>query len=544
MTPQQTFAYNTRGLTGQQQSNLQTYGATNPAFASQSSQGAAAGGYGGSKLVNGYNVSTTAGAVAAGLGTMVGGKYTPNAPGAAPQSSGTAQGQAAPTQPSSSFANGVQPGAGGQAQPGVAAQSPTTNYANSGAAGGTTAAGGTQATNPLSAGGGQLNFGSVPTNYDSAYSNALNLNSQNYSNILSGYQNLIGGQQAGQSATQGRYDSLWPQVQQTIAGIGKSQQQAINDTYAQQSGNITQQMTNSGLGNTTAATSAQGVASLNQQKASDALAAQVAQLSAGYQSQLGLAGAGYSGQANQQNTQLGSQALNWMNSVNAPYPNVQQWQNTASMQGAAGAYKPVTQTNPYAGTQNPYAGAQNPYPSGQPQQPGRGGGRGGGRSQPRNPPQPPVIQGPPGPGGGMGGGFGGFQNGGGMGGGGGGGGGGELPPPSFEGNGNPSSYGDVGTSGVGNYGGYGGDLNGSTMSGSTGYGGGVITGYNGNPLPQQPSGPSLAGGAAGYGYQAGNVQPNNNDGTMNEAWLQTELGQNWLATDYGSNWANDVGYWD
>ena len=72
-------------------------------------------------------------------------------------------------------------------------------------------------------------------------------------------------------------------MQSTIAGIGASQQQSIADTYAQQSGNITQQMTNSGLGNTTAATSAQGVASLNEQKASVALANQIAQLNAGYQ---------------------------------------------------------------------------------------------------------------------------------------------------------------------------------------------------------------------------------------------------------------------
>jgi hypothetical protein len=216
---------------------------------------------------------------------------------------------------------------------------------------------GAAATSPLAAGGGALNFGNVPGNYQSAYANALSLNSQNYSNILSGYQGLLSGQQAAQGNIQGMYNSLWPQVQQTIAGIGASQQQQIADTYAQQSGNITQQMTNSGLGNTTAATSAQGVASLNQQKASVALANQIAQLNAGYQSQLGLASAGYANQANMQNTALGQSQLNFMNSVNAPYPSMQSWQNAAQQRGAAAGYRPPGQV----GQQQPPPGYnQNP----------------------------------------------------------------------------------------------------------------------------------------------------------------------------------------
>lgn len=248
--------------------------------------------------------------------------------------------------------------------------------------------------NPLAAGGGALNFGGVPTNYTSAYGNALNLNQQSYNNTLGGYQNLLGQQQQGQAGVQSRYDSLWPQVQQTIAGIDQSQRQALSDTYAWDSGKIQQQMINSGLGNTTAATSAQSMASLNNQKANVALSNQTAQLNAGYQAQLGLAGAGYAGQANSQNTQLGQNALNWMNTVSSPYPNVRDWQNTAQMQGAAAGYKPPTGYNPARAPGYPPVTS----PTGQRQGGGGGGSRGGGGGGRR---PPPIVQGPGGPGGGQ-----------------------------------------------------------------------------------------------------------------------------------------------
>ncbi len=246
--------------------------------------------------------------------------------------------------------------------------------------------GGQGAANPLAAGGGALNFGSVPNDYSSAYANALSLNSQNYSNILSGYQNLLSQQKQDQAGVQSRYDSLWPQVQQTIKGIDESQRQALSDTYAWDSGKIKQQMISSGLGNTTAATSAQSMASLNNQKANVALSNQMAQLNAGYQSQLGMAGAGYAGQANAQNAQLGQNQLNWMNSVNAPYPNLKDWQNTAQMQGAVAGYQPATGYNPaQAPGYPPVVGPQGVNQRQQPQQQARQGG-GGGRP-PARPPQ-------------------------------------------------------------------------------------------------------------------------------------------------------------
>lgn len=185
--------------------------------------------------------------------------------------------------------------------------------------------------------GGQLNFGSVPApnDYMGAYSNALSLNQQNYANILSGYQQTQGQQQTAQQAIEGGYGNLYNTVMGSIQGIGASQAQAIRDAYAQQSGASAQQLINSGLGNTTVQQSVQRGNLADEQKAQTGLANQMAQLTAGYQSNLGQAGLNYANQANMQNTALKGQQLNWMNSVNSPYPNAQAYGQLALQQGYA-----------------------------------------------------------------------------------------------------------------------------------------------------------------------------------------------------------------
>jgi len=185
--------------------------------------------------------------------------------------------------------------------------------------------------------GGSLNFGTPvgPNNYMGAYQNALNLNQSNYNNILSGYQQTAGRQQTAQQAIEGGYGNLYNTVMGGIQGIGASQSQAIQDAYAQQSGNSAQQMINSGLGNTTVQQSVQRGNLLDEQKAQTGLANQLAQLQAGYQTNLGMAGLNYANQANMQNTALSGQQLNWMNSVNSPYPNAQAYGQLALQQGYA-----------------------------------------------------------------------------------------------------------------------------------------------------------------------------------------------------------------
>jgi len=171
--------------------------------------------------------------------------------------------------------------------------------------------------------GGGLNFGTVPgqNDYQSAYAQALSLNQQNYGHILAGYQGLGQSQVGAQNQIQQGYGALTNTVMGDIQGIGASQSQALQDQYAQNSGNAAQGLINSGLGNTTVANSVQRGQQLDYQKAQVGLSNQLAQLTAGYQSSLGLAGLNYANQANMQNTALGSQQLGFMNSVNSPYPN-------------------------------------------------------------------------------------------------------------------------------------------------------------------------------------------------------------------------------
>ncbi len=222
---------------------------------------------------------------------------------------------------------------------------PGSNPANVGVTGG----------GPLQGGG--LNFGSVPspTDYMGAYRNALSLNQQNYGNILSGYQQTAGRQQTAQQAIEGGYGNLYNTVQGTIQGIGASQAQAIRDAYAQQSGTSAQQLINSGLGNTTVQQSVQRGNLLDEQKAQIGLANQMAQLQAGYQSNLGLAGLNYANQANMQNTALSGQQLNWMNSVNSPYPNAAAYNQLALQQGYANKANQLYGQIPRGGA-GPYGG--------------------------------------------------------------------------------------------------------------------------------------------------------------------------------------------
>jgi hypothetical protein len=196
--------------------------------------------------------------------------------------------------------------------------------------------------------GGALNYGSgaaagsmfsgglagLASSYAGAYSDALDANQTNYNNILAGYQQLEGNQQTAQQGIQAGYGSLTNQVMNTIQGADQSQINATNAAYSTGIGNANQSLINSGLGNTTVQMSTDAGLQLQQQQALTNVANQFAQTQAGYQSNLGLAGLNYANQASQQNTALGAQQLQWMNSVSAPYPNAQAYSQLAQQYGA------------------------------------------------------------------------------------------------------------------------------------------------------------------------------------------------------------------
>lgn len=186
---------------------------------------------------------------------------------------------------------------------------------------------------------GQMNFGSAPAagDYQSAYANALSMNSQLYNNILAGYQGLSQAQQAAQQPIEAGYNQLTDKVLQDISGIGASQAQAINDAYAQASGGASQSMINRGLSNTTARDAVQRGLIADREKSRTALANQLASLTAGYRSNLGSQALGYGAQAIRDNSQLGMEQLRWMNTVSAPYPQARDFMQLAQMRGAVGA---------------------------------------------------------------------------------------------------------------------------------------------------------------------------------------------------------------
>lgn len=181
--------------------------------------------------------------------------------------------------------------------------------------------------------------GGLQAAYASAYNSALDMNKANYQNILGGYQQLTAAQEADQRVITPGYAELMNGVLTGIDSIGGSQRQAIADQYAKASGAATQQLINSGLSNSTVASSVQRGLTLDRAKAENDLADRLAGTKAGYQAQLGQAGLSYQERALADRTGLGLQQLGWMNTVSAPYPDAGQYQQLAALYGQMEASK-------------------------------------------------------------------------------------------------------------------------------------------------------------------------------------------------------------
>lgn len=179
------------------------------------------------------------------------------------------------------------------------------------------------------------NPAALSASYANAYNAALGLNSQNYQNILAGYQQTAGNLNAATQQIVGGYNDLQTGVLNDLSNAGATQRQAINDTYAKEQGAAMQQLINRGLGNTTIQQGVQRGLIYDREKANVSLAEQIANLKASYRSNLGLAGLNYQNQAALQNAAQANQQLQWMNSVQAPYPDAAAYSRLAEMWGAA-----------------------------------------------------------------------------------------------------------------------------------------------------------------------------------------------------------------
>ncbi len=127
------------------------------------------------------------------------------------------------------------------------------------------------------------------------YNQLLNLNQQNYGNILQGYQS---GQQ--QLSNQlGSINAGYGTVQNNVLnalgvtgggwGVAALAAQQIARNYAQTQGQNTQSLLNAGLGNSTLLANVLNKGQLQANQAYGSLGAQLAQTAAGYESQIGLA---------------------------------------------------------------------------------------------------------------------------------------------------------------------------------------------------------------------------------------------------------------
>ncbi len=145
---------------------------------------------------------------------------------------------------------------------------------------------------PFGSGGGEMfaaagNPAALGQAYQSAYNTALGQNQANYNNILQGYQQTIGNQTTAQQAITGGYTNLYNDVMGRIQGVDQSQRLDIQDQYAQQQGQASQDLINRGLGNTTVQQSVNRGIALDRMKANIALSNQMAQLQANYASNIG-----------------------------------------------------------------------------------------------------------------------------------------------------------------------------------------------------------------------------------------------------------------
>ncbi len=229
------------------------------------------------------------------------------------------------------------------------------------------------------------------------YQTSVNQGIADYGDVLAGYQQAIGAQQGAQAGIQSGYSNLQGQVANTLGyggtpwGVAAPAAQSIADVYAQRQGQATQQLINSGLGNSTVLQSSLRGNMLDTQKAYAGLGANLAQTYAGYQSNLGLAGLNQQAQAAQQQNQTRLAQLGYMgtryNEGIAPIPGYQYGGgggvrsggiSNLGAQAPSGGYNPAGSYRPYntaygaPGAGSGYAGTQSNDPYAGPPLPNQG----------------------------------------------------------------------------------------------------------------------------------------------------------------------------
>lgn len=160
----------------------------------------------------------------------------------------------------------------------------------------------------------------IAQQYGQAYNSALAMNQANYQNILKGYQQAMASQTSAQQAISAGYTSLYNDVIGKVSGIGQARANAIERDSARQLAGDSQQLIDRGLGNTTIQTSVNRGVAADKNLQLTQLSDDQAKMIGDYMSNLGLAGLGNQARQLDNSTALATRQLDWMNSVNAKYP--------------------------------------------------------------------------------------------------------------------------------------------------------------------------------------------------------------------------------
>lgn len=175
----------------------------------------------------------------------------------------------------------------------------------------------------------------IAAGYNQAYNNALGMNMGNYNNIMAGYQKAIAAQSSAQQAISAGYQSLYNDVIGKVSGIGQAREKNINDSYGQLLAGSSQQLIDRGLGNSTIQTSVNRGVETDRQRALLENDESIAKIMADYMSGLGTNTLKSQQEGLDRVSGLGLRQLDFMNSVNAKYPDAGLYGQLAQLAGAA-----------------------------------------------------------------------------------------------------------------------------------------------------------------------------------------------------------------
>ena len=182
-----------------------------------------------------------------------------------------------------------------------------------------------------------------------------------FGNLVSGANQLRADATGQNAAIDARYQGLQGQVLGDIRGIGDARLQDINDQYSRDQASAMQSLASRGLGNTTVLDSITSGLQADRDRARTRLAGEIADLTAGYRSRIGMAGLadlrrgqeqgidlgreslgyrrqgiGESVRQQEQQVGLGRDFLNYLSGIQAPYPDASMFAALAQQAGAAG----------------------------------------------------------------------------------------------------------------------------------------------------------------------------------------------------------------